>query len=233
MYTNEAVMPNVNKLLAPAIAAKTGNPLALMLDRDNDSQPMNPLMMAAMMGRGPFMGGVNPGIAGAFQNQFGPMNAGPGINPNPDIAGAFQSYGGGSNGGGNYSSGLGGDIGKFAGAIKNIESGSPQGNYSAVGPATRNGSRAYGAYQVMDFNIPNWTKEVLGRAYTPQEFLNDPEAQDRVFEAKFGSLVSQYGNPQDAASVWFSGRPMSGNSSSDGYTTVPQYITKFNAGLRG
>lgn len=103
MFTNEAIMPNVNKLLAPAIAAKTGNPLALMLDRDNDSQPMNPLMMAAMMGRGPFMGGVNPGIAGAFQNQYGPMNAGPGINPNPDIAGAFQGYGGGGNtSGGNY-----------------------------------------------------------------------------------------------------------------------------------
>lgn len=116
-------------------------------------------------------------------------------------------------------------------AISNIESGSREGNYGVIGPPTKNGGRAYGRYQVMDFNIPSWTREVLGREYTPQEFLADPAAQDAVFDAKFGSYIQRYGSPQDAASVWFSGRPLSGNTSSDGYINVPEYVRRFNAGL--
>lgn len=117
----------------------------------------------------------------------------------------------------------------YANAIAKIES---SGNYQALGPQTGSGDRAYGKYQVMGNNIPQWTQEVLGQAMTPQQFLANPQAQDAVFNAKFGQSVQKYGNPQDAASVWFSGRPLAkAGNASDGYNTVPEYVQKFNAAL--
>lgn len=117
-------------------------------------------------------------------------------------------------------------------AIASIES-AGSGGYSAVGPTTAKGNKAYGKYQVMDFNIGPWTEKWYGRRLTPEEFLADPAAQDAVFNGEFGSYVQRYGNPQDAASVWFSGRPLSGNTSSDGYTSVPDYVSRFTNALRG
>lgn len=36
-----------------------------------------------------------------------------------------------------------------------------------------------------------------------------PESQDAIFRFKFGGYVKQYGNPQDAASAWLTGKPLS------------------------
>lgn len=120
----------------------------------------------------------------------------------------------------------------YADAIASIES-AGSGDYRALGPDTGKG-RAYGRYQVMDFNVGPWTEKWLGRRMTPEEFLNSPEAQDAVFNAEFGSYVRKYGTPQDAASAWFSGRPLSkAGSASDGYNTVPEYVQKFTAALGG
>ena len=103
------------------------------------------------------------------------------------------------------------------------------GNYQAQGPATPSGDRAYGAYQVMGSNVGPWTEKHLGRRMTPQEFLANPDAQDTVFDAEFGSYVSKHGNAQDAASMWFSGRPLAkAGNASDGMTTVPEYVKRFN-----
>ncbi len=86
-------------------------------------------------------------------------------------------------------------------AISAVESG---GNYSALGPQTRTGDRAYGKYQIMGANIGPWTQEVLGQELKPHEFLTNPQAQDAVFQAKFGNYVSKYG-PEGAARAWFAG----------------------------
>ena len=120
----------------------------------------------------------------------------------------------------------------WASAIASLES-AGSGGYGAVGPMTRSGNRAYGRYQVMDFNIPNWTRKYVGREMTPDEFLADPRAQDLVFQGEFGSYVNQYGSPEEAASVWFTGRPMSqGAGASDILgTTGAQYVDRFNAAL--
>ncbi len=124
---------------------------------------------------------------------------------------------------------MAGNMSAYADAVKSIESG---GNYGALGPLTKNGDRAYGAYQVMGANIPSWTKGATGTAMTPNAFLTDQKAQDAVFNKYFGSSVSKYGNPQDAASVWFSGRPMAkAGLASDGFNTTPEYVTKFNNAL--
>ena len=116
-------------------------------------------------------------------------------------------------------------------AIGSIESSN---DYSIVGPATKYKSgvvdRPYGKYQVMGANIPSWTKEVLGREMTPQEFLSNGKAQDAVFNGKFGQALKKTGNPMDAASIWFTGQPTSkvsaGAKDSLG-TTVPVYLSKF------
>jgi hypothetical protein len=120
----------------------------------------------------------------------------------------------------------------WANAIASIES-QGSGGYSAVGPTTQKGNRAYGKYQVMDFNIPTWTEKHLGKRLTPDQFLNSPEAQETVFKGEFGSYVSKYGSPQDAASVWFTGRPQSeGSNRSDVLgTTGSGYVNKFNNAL--
>jgi hypothetical protein len=114
-------------------------------------------------------------------------------------------------------------------ALKTIES---SGNYRAVGPQTRDGDQAYGAYQVMGKNVPAWTAAALGRSMSPQEFLNDEKAQDEVAQHRFGGYMDQYGTPQDAASMWFSGKPFAqGANLSDGYNNGSQYVSKFMKAL--
>lgn len=116
-------------------------------------------------------------------------------------------------------------------AIAKIESG---GNYRALGPVTKTGDRAYGKPQVMGANIPSWSQEALGRRLTPMQFLEDPDAQERVFKHKFGQYVAKYG-PIGAAKAWFAGeRGMKNPNAKDQLgTTVTSYADQFarNAGL--
>lgn len=110
-------------------------------------------------------------------------------------------------------------------AAKINESG---GNYGLVHAPAPNGDRAIGAYGIMSANIPSWTKEVLGKSMTPEEFRRNPAAQDAVFDAKFGQAVKKYGTVADAASVWFTGRPFAdGMTLNDGQTTGKAYVIKF------
>lgn len=128
----------------------------------------------------------------------------------------------------------GSDLERAMASIARIES---SGRYDLLGPVTRTGDRAYGRYQVMGANIGPWTRQHVGRAMTPQEFLADQAAQDAVFRGQFGSYLARYGNPSDAASMWFTGRPYStGHARSD---TIPgvhrgltgaQYVSRFLAG---
>ena len=132
--------------------------------------------------------------------------------------------------------GPGSDVLSRAGnAIAGIESaGQPNGGYGAVGPETGKG-RAYGKYQVMDFNVGPWTQEALGKAMTPQEFLANPEAQDAVFKAKFGQYTQQYGSPDAAARVWFGGPGALNNPGAKDVlgTTVDGYADRFNRSFGG
>jgi len=118
------------------------------------------------------------------------------------------------------------DLDRYLNALGTIESSN---NYGALGPRTESGNRAYGRYQVMDFNIPSWTQEALGRSMTPDQFLANKEAQDAVARHKFGQYVEKTGNPFDAASMWFSGRPMAqaGQSADITGTNVPEYVGRF------
>ena len=101
---------------------------------------------------------------------------------------------------------VGNPLGTLKSQIGSYESGN---NYAAIGPETSTGDHAYGKYQVMGSNIPSWTKEAVGRSMTPAEFLHDQGAQEAVASLKLGQYLTQYGNPQDAASAWFTGKPLS------------------------
>lgn len=122
-----------------------------------------------------------------------------------------------------------GDARTNAGAIGQIESNK---NYNEVGPMTKHG-RALGKYQVMEENVPSWTKEALGQELTPEQFLSSKQAQDQVFAHHFGKSVEKFGNPQDAASIWFTGRPQAqgANASDLNGVTGSQYVNRFNSAL--
>ncbi|HQR91560.1 MAG TPA: hypothetical protein PLH31_20260, partial [Caulobacter sp.] len=111
-------------------------------------------------------------------------------------------------------------------AISGNESG---GRYDAVGPDTGSGKRAYGKYQVMDFNVGPWTQEALGRPMTPQEFLASPDAQEAVADFKLGQYIKQYGSPEAAARAWFAGPGGMNNTAAKDVlgTTVGGYGQKF------
>jgi len=94
--------------------------------------------------------------------------------------------------------------------------------------------RALGKYQVMEANVGPWSQEALGRAITPDEFLANPELQDRIFDHKFGSYVSRFG-PEGAAQAWFAGPGGVGKTGRKDVlgTDVGSYGRKFMQGLGG
>jgi hypothetical protein len=129
--------------------------------------------------------------------------------------------------------GYGGSTDQYGRAISAIESGSRGGNYAELGPVIqKTGDRAYGRYQVMGQNIPEWSRAALGRTLTPQEFLRDTAAQDAVFKHRFNSYVQKYG-PSGAARAWFAGEGgMNNPNARDPLgTSVADYERKFNSGL--
>ncbi|MBN8968939.1 MAG: hypothetical protein J0G95_10815 [Rhizobiales bacterium] len=122
-------------------------------------------------------------------------------------------------------------IGSFGNATAAVESG---GKYDALGPVTKTGDRAYGKYQVMGANVGPWTKEVLGNEMSPADFVSNPQAQDAVYNAKFGALAQKYG-PEGAARAWFAGEGgMNDPNRRDQLgTTVDQYGKRFTNALAG
>ena len=127
--------------------------------------------------------------------------------------------------------GRGAVLSGLLGNISNkLESG---GNYAALGPVTKSGDRAYGKYQVMGSNIPSWTQQWYGKSLTPQEFLASKEAQEAVAKGQLGSYLDKYGNPQDAASMWFTGKPASqgANLHDQLGTSGSSYVSRATEGL--
>jgi hypothetical protein len=121
---------------------------------------------------------------------------------------------------------------EYSQAIHAVETGNERNPWQALGPRTRRGDFAVGRYQVMASQVPEWTKATLGKAMSWQQFRNDPYAQQAVFDHHFGSTATKYGNPYDAASIWFSGRPLSqGGNPSDSYHTRRQYVAGFHRAL--
>ena len=107
---------------------------------------------------------------------------------------------------------------QFFSAISEQESG---GRYGAVGPSVQGGHHAYGKYQVMDYNIPSWTKKYYGKSLTPQQYLNNPKAQEAVARGVLQGYFNKYG-AKGAAAMWYSGQ--SNPNKTYGNPPVYQYV---------
>lgn len=121
-----------------------------------------------------------------------------------------------------------GGMSDYSDAIAGIES-KGSGDYAAVGPRHPKMGRALGRYQVMEANIGPWSREALGREVSADEFMASPEIQDAIFNHKFGQSIQKYGSPEEAASVWFTGKPQAegGNRRDVFGTTGNKYVQKF------
>lgn len=116
--------------------------------------------------------------------------------------------------------------------IARNESGSRKDAYTLVGERSRRGDYPYGKYQVMGENIPKWTKQYVGREMTPEEFLNDPNAQETVANGQGGKYLAKYG-PEGAGAAWFAGeKGMNDPNRKDTLGThVAEYKRRFNIPL--
>ncbi len=94
----------------------------------------------------------------------------------------------------------------FLKALAQRESGGQKDPYKAIGKKTKSGDVAYGKYQIMGSNIPSWTKQYLGKEMSPQEFMNDPQAQDQLMTKRALELYAKHGNWNDVASIHFTGQ---------------------------
>ena len=124
------------------------------------------------------------------------------------------------------------NMANYRDAIAAIES-RGRGNYSAIGRAHPTLGRPIGRYQVMEYNIPKWTREAIGRTVSTQEFLNNPKIQDAVFDHHFGQYLTKFGTPERAAQAWIAGPNWSGRTNpADALgTRVSDYASKFSKEL--
>ena len=191
--------------------------------------------------------GFNPPPVNAGSGPMAPNNAAGGSAPGGPMPGGSRGGGVPIPGGGNMiasnnpnfmpgftdpSSGSapgGGDaLAHLEANIARTESG---GNYGAIGPVTKSGDRAYGKYQVMGANIPQWTEQVLGQPMTPAQFRASPQAQEAVAAAKLGAALEKYG-PAGAAREWFTGSPVGKGSDVNGMT-ADRYAALATSGMGG
>jgi hypothetical protein len=112
----------------------------------------------------------------------------------------------------------------YAAAIRKIES---TNRYHITANAGR-GRTALGAYQILDANLPSWSRAALGRSVSQAEFLRSPHIQDRIFHHRFGQYVRKYG-PHGAARAWLGGEGAArGGEGADRFGSTPaSYASKF------
>jgi hypothetical protein len=122
------------------------------------------------------------------------------------------------------------DIDRYAAAIRKIEST----NRYHVTANAGNGRTALGAYQILDTNLPSWSKAAVGRVVSRSEFLSSPGLQDKIFRHRFSKYVGKYG-AQGAARAWLGGEGAARGKSkaADRFGSTPDsYAQKFTAALR-
>jgi hypothetical protein len=220
---NELLRANMNtpqnvgeglSAIGRALAAKAIDKRVSRADEDN--RKASEQRRAGVFGS--IFGGVPTGGASSAPAPFSPAPAaGPGASVADDTMAALGKT----------------PMRPFRDAIASIES-AGSGDYAAVGPTNPRLGRALGRYQIMEANIGPWSREVLGREVTPEEFMANPQIQDAIFDGKFGKYVEQFG-PEGAAQAWFAGPGGVGKMGRQDVlgTSVADYTQKFTAALGG
>jgi hypothetical protein len=109
------------------------------------------------------------------------------------------------------------------------------GGYEAVGATHEEYGRALGRYQIMEANIPQWSKAALGREVSVDEFMANPAIQDAIFDHRFGQYVEEHGE-EGAARAWFGGEGGINNvngSDVHGRLTIGDYGSTFVNNIGG
>jgi hypothetical protein len=119
---------------------------------------------------------------------------------------------------------------RYAAAIRKIES---TNRYHITANAGR-GRTALGAYQILNTNLPSWSRAAIGRSVSVAEFLRSPQLQDRIFHHRFGQYVRKYG-AHGAARAWLGGEgaARSGGGADRFGSTPSSYANKFWREARG
>jgi len=191
-----------------------------------------PAQRKAILSKGNISMGVQQSIQGAAPAPlFGPLSAASNAMVNmltgtaPAYAKTFDPATDNPFTGESYPTGeIGGSAAKLRRALINQESG---GNYRAVNPD----SGALGIGQVMPANVGPWTKKYLGRALTPQQFLNSKSAQDAVINGRMRDMIADQERAgfkgevaiRRAAAVWYSGQAGLWNDNTPQYTKGRRY----------
>lgn len=110
-----------------------------------------------------------------------------------------------------------------------------EGKYWSVGPTVTDKAgttgNGLGRYQVMTYNLQPWLKEAGMPAMTKDEFLKDHDAQDKLFDFKFGGYQQKYGSFNSAVKAWFGGEGSVNadpDKLNDKYHNATQYLTATN-----
>lgn len=90
---------------------------------------------------------------------------------------------------------------KFAAAIRNAETGTPEGDYAAVRGLVRGQARLLGAYGVAS---DEWDRLAEENGYAGARW-QDRRAQDRVMKGVFEALYRKYGDWRLVATAWKGG----------------------------
>lgn len=116
----------------------------------------------------------------------------------------------------------------YRNGIGGIES-AGSGDYDAIGANNPTLGRALGRYQIMEANLPAWSKAALGREISVEEFMANPPLQDAIFDNRFGGYVEKYGE-ENAARAWFGGEGGINNTGASdvfGRLTIGDYGSQF------
>lgn len=89
---------------------------------------------------------------------------------------------------------------EFERFIRAIGAKESSGRYGLVNPD----SGAAGKYQLMPANVREWSREVLGRSISMQEYLRNPQIQEQIARAKLQQYYNKYG-AKGAAAAWYGG----------------------------
>lgn len=126
------------------------------------------------------------------------------------------------------------DIDYYLRPLAKGESGGERDPYRALGPATKYG-QALGKYQILESNLPQWGREAGLGNVTREQFLANPEIQEKMARHRFGSYLLQTGRPEEAAAMWFAGpgyKKKMGAKDVLG-TSVPEYMSRYERNLQG
>ena len=85
---------------------------------------------------------------------------------------------------------------------------------------------ALGRYGILQSNLPRWLKAAGLPNMTPQEFVANHDAQDKVFDTQYGAMMKTHGSFNGAADEWLG----PGKADTNG-TTHSAYLAKANVAL--